>query len=113
MRSLRRICTEAVRTNSRRLFLGRSLDAFMREIGLENRSGGPRGDRTRLRGQVERLFRASVELNYDNHDQGVTHRVADVITNEMLPIDPRSRHVWVVETYDTDRRGGRKNQWVF
>ena len=43
------VCTEAVRTQSRELVLGRSLYDFMRKLGMEDRSGGSRGDRTRLR----------------------------------------------------------------
>lgn len=75
------VCTEAARTQSPRLVLGRSLDGFMRKLGIKSRSGGPRGDRTRLQNQMERLFRCSVELACET-DQGV-HRVADLITNEM------------------------------
>ena len=43
------VSTEAVRTQSRVLILGSSLSEFMRTLGMEDRSGSPRGDRTRLR----------------------------------------------------------------
>ena len=43
------VCSEAVRTQSRDLVLGRSLYEFMHKLGLEDRSGSPRGDRARLR----------------------------------------------------------------
>ena len=43
------VSTEAVRTQSRELVLGKSLSGFMRKLGMEDRSGSPRGDRTRLR----------------------------------------------------------------
>ena len=59
------VCTEAVRTQSRELVLGRSLSEFMRKLGIHDRSGSPRGDRTRLRNQMKRLFNASVQLIYE------------------------------------------------
>ena len=34
------VCSEAVRTQSRELVLGRSLYEFMRKLGMEDRSGG-------------------------------------------------------------------------
>ena len=37
------VSTEAVRTQSRELVLGRSLAEFMRKLGMEDRSGSPRG----------------------------------------------------------------------
>ena len=50
------VCSEAVRTQRRDLVLGRSLYEFMRKLGLEDRSGSPRGDRARLKNQMRRLF---------------------------------------------------------
>ena len=76
------ICTEAVRTRSRRLVLGRSLAEFMRRLGVQSSdSAGRYGIRTRLREQMTRLFRASIELTEDLPD-GV-HTVADRITTDM------------------------------
>ena len=76
------ICTEAVRTRSRRLVLGRSLAEFMRRLGVRSSdSAGRYGIRTRLREQMTRLFRASIELTEDLPD-GV-HTVADRITTDM------------------------------
>ena len=60
------VCTEAVRTQSRELFLGRSLSEFMRTLGISGDSGGSRGELTRLRNQMKRLFRCSVSLNYED-----------------------------------------------
>ena len=40
------VCTEAVRTQSRELVLGRSLYEFMRKLGMDDRSGSARGDRS-------------------------------------------------------------------
>ena len=60
------VCTEAVRTQSRELVLGSSLAGFMRKLGIRSDSGGSRGERTRLRNQMDRLFNAHVSLIYEN-----------------------------------------------
>jgi len=59
------VCTEAVRTQSRELVLGRSLYEFMQKLGIEDLSGGERGGRTRLQNQMQRLFGASITLIYE------------------------------------------------
>ncbi len=74
------VCTEAVRTQSRELNLGRSLSEFIRNLGVfGSDSGGSRGDRTRLRNQMTRLFTASVRMVYkDEHGEAsVSSLVAD------------------------------------
>ena len=58
--------TEAVKTGKRDLVLGRSLSGFMRKLDMSDDSGSPRGDRTRLRNQMKRLFNASVQLIYED-----------------------------------------------
>ena len=70
------LSTEAVRTQSRELVLGRSLSEFMRTLGVYS-SGGR--DRTRLRNQMKRLFSATVQLIYeDEHGEArVSSSVAD------------------------------------
>ena len=60
------VCTEAVRTQSRVLVLGRSLSGFMRKLGMAPIGGGSRGERTRLRNQMKRLFNAHVQLIYED-----------------------------------------------
>ena len=73
------VCTEAVRTQSRELVLGRSLSEFMRKLGLNDDSGSARGNRTRLRNQMNRLFHSQVELTYA-HEHGerfIASRIAD------------------------------------
>ena len=60
------VCTEAVRTQNRELVLGASLAEFMRKLGISSDSGGSRGERTRLRNQMRRLFHASVRLIYED-----------------------------------------------
>ena len=60
------VCTEAVRTQSRELFLGPSLSGFMRRLGMAPIGGGSRGERTRLRNQMKRLFNAHIQLAYED-----------------------------------------------
>ena len=73
------VSTEAVRTQSRVLVLGKSLAEFMRTLGLSDDSGSPRGDRTRLRNQMDRLFNASVRLIYEDErgKQFMASHIAD------------------------------------
>ena len=73
------VSTEAVQTRSRVLILGSSLSKFMRKLGMEDRSGSLRGDRTRLRNQMDRLFHSHVQLIYEdeNHKASVSSQVAD------------------------------------
>ena len=75
------ICTEAVRTQNRTLRLGATLSEFMRQLGMQSMSGGPRGQQTRLHDQMERLFRAAISLEHRS-DHGV-HAIADLVTNSM------------------------------
>ncbi len=58
------VCTEAVRTQNKRLNLGNSLLAFMQELGIQGNSGGSRGARTLLRVQIDRLFNCHIDLIY-------------------------------------------------
>ena len=87
------VSTEAVRTQSREIVLGKSLSGFMRKLGMEDRSGSPRGDRTRLRNQMKRLFGCSVSMIYeDKHGEArVSSLVADRAAfwwNERKPDEP-------------------------
>ena len=70
------VSTEAVRTQSRGLVLGRSLAEFMRALGIYNSGGQPQ---TRLRNQMDRLFHASVQLIYEDEGDkaGISSFVAD------------------------------------
>jgi hypothetical protein len=62
--------TEAVRTGSRRLELGPTLAAFMRELNLDPGRGGVRSDAFRLREQMQRLFRATISFEQTQQDGG-------------------------------------------
>ena len=57
------VCSEAVRTQSRELILGRSLADFMWSVGVYDDGGAVR---RRLRDQMQRLFRSHVELSYED-----------------------------------------------
>ena len=87
------VSTEAVRTQSREISLGSSLAEFMRKLGINSDSGGSRGERTRLRNQMDRLFSATVQLIYK--DERVEARVSSSVAdrtafwwNERKPDEP-------------------------
>ena len=73
------VCTEAVRTQSRELFLGASLSGFMRKLDMAPIGGGSRGERTRLRNQMKRLFNAHIQLAYE--DRQVSASVNSPVAN--------------------------------
>ena len=87
------VSTEAVRTQSRALFLGASLSEFMRKLGMDPIGGGSRGDRTRLRNQMDRLFSSTGQLIYED-ERGkatVNSLIADSTAfwwNESKPNEP-------------------------
>ena len=73
------VSTEAVRTQSRELILGKSLSEFMRTLGMEPVGGGATGARTRLRNQLRRLFNAHVRLihEHEHGEQFISSAIAD------------------------------------
>ena len=70
------VCSEAVRTQSRVLVLGKSLSDFMRKLDVYSSSGEKH---TRLRNQMKRLFGCTVSMIYeDEHGEArVSSLVAD------------------------------------
>ena len=85
--------TEASRTKSRRLELGRSLAAFMTGLGLDSTRGGPRSDARRLHEQMQRLFQARISLQTTLADDGRTgeaRRNMSVVEDSMLWWDDKS-----------------------
>ena len=70
------VCSEAVRTQSRVLVLGKSLSDFMRTLGVYSSSGRKH---TRLRNQMKRLFGCTVTMIYEdeNVDATVNAVIAD------------------------------------
>ena len=84
------VCSEAVRTQSRVLVLGKSLSDFMRSLGVYSSSGEKH---TRLRNQMKRLFGCTVSMIYeDEHGEArVSSLVADHAEfwwNERKPDEP-------------------------
>ena len=73
------LCTEAVRTQSRKIVLGRSLAKFMKTLGVYTTSGGTQ---TRLRNQMKRLFGCTVSLIYK--DENVNATVNAVIADRTV-----------------------------
>ena len=72
------LATEAVRTQRPELVLGDTLSDFMGALGLAP-TGGVRGNITRLRDQMNRLFKARVSVEYDgdpNLDVGMQLNIA-------------------------------------
>ena len=70
------MCTEAVKTGSRELVLGKSLSDFMRELDIYAGGGNAH---TKLRNQMKRLFGCTVSLTYeDEHGEvAVSSLIAD------------------------------------
>ena len=69
------VCTEAVRTQSRDLLLGKTLSDFMRVVGID-----PAGASfARVRNQMKRLFRCQISLIYTDGrgDSCVSSIIAD------------------------------------
>ena len=84
------VCTEAVKTGSRELVLGKSLSGFMRALGVYSSSGGKY---TRLRNQMKRLFGCTVSMIYEDKrgEQFVSSLIADrgeFWWNERQPDEP-------------------------
>ena len=84
------VCSEAVRTQSRELILGKSLSEFMRTLGIYSSSGEKH---TRLRNQMDRLFGCTVSMIYENErgKQFIASHIADrgeFWWNERKPNEP-------------------------
>lgn len=71
------IASETIKKRNRVLVLGENLSQFMSEIGLTP-TGGKKGDITRLREQMRRLFSCSINCLYqdDKREAGTGFRIA-------------------------------------
>ena len=90
------VCTEAVRTQSRELFLGSSFSGFMRRLGMAPIGGGSRGGRTRLHNQMKRLFNAHIQLAYEDKQ---------VLASVNSPVASRTGFWW------NERTSGGQGLW--
>ena len=90
------VSTEAVRTQSRELVLGRSLSEFMRALGVYSSSGGRGGVQTRLRNQMNRLFGCTVSLIYEDENGRATVNslIADRTELWWTPNRPDQAELW-------------------
>lgn len=89
------ITTEAVRTQDRTLVLGDTLSAFLRELDL-GRTGGEKGDITRLRNQMRKLFAATIACDYHDkqRDAGYGFRIARKYETWWTPQAPDQAGLW-------------------
>ena len=85
------VSTEAVKTQSPALVLGDSLAEFMRKLGISSDSGGSRGERTRLRNQMDRLFSATLQFIYEDRGPDDSMQVKDTFTS---PVARKTHLVW-------------------
>ena len=59
------IMTEAIRTNSRQVYLGKNFTDWMKRMGFRTVSYGPRGSATLVKDQVDRLFACEWMIRWD------------------------------------------------
>jgi Plasmid encoded RepA protein len=91
------LSTEAVKTHSRRIVLGESLSAFMRQLDMVP-TGGRWGSITRLRDQMNRLFSTAISCGYADEDLGQSARRSFLIADEHQlwwdPKQPEQQTLW-------------------
>jgi len=75
------ISSEVTKTKKRVLTLGNSLSEFLLKLEL-SRQGGARGDITRLKEQMQRLFSATISFHYDKpgYETYGGFKIADTVT---------------------------------
>jgi len=84
------IMTEAVRGRSRRIRLGASFSDWMRRMGYQQISYGPRGSATLIRQQLDRLLACEWMIRWDNEDAQGTREfgIKEIkLTNEYVGTD--------------------------
>ena len=63
----------------------------MRKLGISSDSGGSRGERTRLRNQMDRLFSATLQFIYEDRGPDDSTQVKDTFTS---PVARKTHLVW-------------------
>jgi hypothetical protein len=107
------LSTRAVQTRSREIYLGRTLNEFMQQLGL-GRTGGAKGDITRLKDQARRLFATALFTSApaDTRDakgrrlEGVqmeTFTVADAAYLAWHPLNPDQVSLEASSVYLSER----------
>ena len=71
------LCSEAVRTGSPRVSAGHSLSDFIRKLGLGVR-GGSRGTIARLRDQIARVSRATIDWSYSDDEMDLNQGIRPI-----------------------------------
>ncbi len=66
------VMTEAVRTRSRQIVLGKTFTEWMRRLGYQTISYGPRGSATLIRDQLDRLLACEWMIRWDGEIEGGT-----------------------------------------
>ena len=87
--------TEAIRTKSPTLVLGSSLSEFMGDLNLL-RTGGKRGDITRLKKQTSLLFSSTISCQYSDEtmEQGKGFNIAKEYSLWWNPKKPNQLPLW-------------------
>lgn len=95
------LTTEALRTGSPKLELGKTYGSFLRDLGLDPNTGrGKRGDPARVRNQTRRLFTSRISFIQQHHGEqyDAEARVQMNITNKSLlwwdPKRPDQLNLW-------------------
>jgi hypothetical protein len=89
------VTSEAVRTKNRELDIGDSLSDFLSNLGL-SRTGGKRGDITRLKNQMKRLLSSAITCTYDNGKHFAMRHVTPFESASLWwdPQDPEQLSLW-------------------
>jgi hypothetical protein len=89
------VTREAVRTQSPEIELGDNMAAFMRELGLKP-TGGEKGDITRLKDQVQRLFACYITVIHTGGKRGkiINRTIADETDLWWNPLDLEQSPEW-------------------
>jgi hypothetical protein len=98
------IMTEAVRTKSRHIVLGKTFTEWMRRMGFRTISYGPRGSATLIREQLDRLLACEWMIRWesgtDSHDREFGIKEIK-LTNEYVGVD-RKNGAFIREIYMTE-----------
>lgn len=62
------ITSEAVKTKNKKIYLGENLSSFLKNLGFDRR-GGERGDITRVKAQLKKIFQTHIILQYKKGEE--------------------------------------------
>ena len=88
---------QALRTNSREIDVGESMNNFMSRLGL-SRTGGKRGNYGPVHEQLNALSACTIKLGFTHNNRAITSTASSAIENTMLAFDAgddgRQRTLW-------------------